>query len=529
MTKKLLFLLMLLAGISARAQQKVIQLYDGPAPGSEKWDWQQTESADNMYHGNVIYNVSHPTLTVYPADSTVASTGTAVIICPGGGLQTLSIEHEGYAVAKWLQKKGITAFLLEYRLMHTIGSDPYKEMLAKMSAGTVLKEQAPVAPLAIADGKAAIAYVRNHAAQYGISPSRIGIIGFSAGGTIAAATAYNYTPQNRPDFVAPIYAYFPPAMQNNVPDDAPPMFIAVAADDPGELQSHSSVSLYSTWVASKHSAELHIYSKGGHGFGMKTQGFESDTWTDNFMYWLNGLGLLKPLSNEKSNAQKNAENFVNFQKYFANLLLTDWPWLTKYQDANAKLPPPAPGEKRVVFMGNSITENWGNMDTAFFKSNHYISRGIGGQVSSQMLVRFREDVINLKPTAVVIAAGINDIAQNRGYFSLENIFGNIVSMAQLAKASGIKPILTSVLPASEISWHPGLEPADKVIKLNAMIKDYAIKNHITYVDYWSAMVNDKKGLKVELAMDGLVHPNIAGYKVMEPLVKKAIDETLRQK
>jgi len=180
-------------------------------------------------------------------------------------------------------------------------------------------------------------------------------------------------------------------------------------------------------------------------------------------------------------------------------------------------------------MGNSITENWGNMDTAFFKSNHYISRGIGGQVSSQMLVRFREDVINLKPTAVVIAAGINDIAQNRGYFSLENIFGNIVSMAQLAKASGIKPILTSVLPASEISWHPGLEPADKVIKLNAMIKDYAIKNHITYVDYWSAMVNDKKGLKVELAMDGLVHPNIAGYKVMEPLVKKAIDETLRQK
>jgi acetyl esterase/lipase len=184
MNKKLLLPIFLLFAFVTKAQQKVVQLYNGAAPGSESWTWNQSESADNVYHSNVVYNVSHPTLTVYLPDSTVANTGTAVIICPGGGLQTLSINHEGYDVGKWLQKHGITAFLLEYRLMHTLGPDPYKEMLAKMKANTVLQEQAPVAPLAVADGRATIAYVRSHAAEYGISPDRIGIIGFSAGGPL---------------------------------------------------------------------------------------------------------------------------------------------------------------------------------------------------------------------------------------------------------------------------------------------------------------------------------------------------------
>ena len=524
MNKTSAIFLLLLLNLTVKAQQKVIPLYNGPAPGSESWNWQQQENADNMYHGNVVFNVVNPTLTVYPADSALSATGTAVIICPGGGLLTLSIEQEGYAVARWFQKKGITAFLLKYRLMHTLGTDPYKEMLTKMASGKLLEYQAPVAPLANADGRAAIAYVRAHAAEYGILPSHIGIIGFSAGGTIAATTAYNYTPENRPDFVVPVYAYFPEEMQKNVPTDGPPMFLAAAADDKSSMYS---VSLYNTWINSGHSAELHIYSKGGHGFGMKTQGLPSDTWSDRLSDWLNVQGFLTPLSPEKTKAQKDAENFANFQKYFEGLLHTDWAWLTKYQDANAKVSPPAPGEKRVVFMGNSITENWNNADPDFFKANDYISRGIGGQVSSQMLLRFREDVINLKPEAVVIEAGTNDIAQNRGYISLENIFGNIVSMAELAKASGIKPILASVLPATEFSWHPGLEPAEKIVALNAMIKAYAAQNHITYIDYWSALVNDKHGLKVELAQDGLVHPNLAGYKVMEPLAKAAIAKTLK--
>jgi len=227
--------------------------------------------------------------------------------------------------------------------------------------------------------------------------------------------------------------------------------------------------------------------------------------------------------------QKESEDFANLQKYYNNLILTDWAWLFKYEQANAKLTVPKPGENRVVFIGNSITENWGNVDTIFFKDNGYINRGIGGQVSAQILVRFREDVINLKPLAVVIEAGTNDIAENRGPITLENIFGNIVSMAELAMANGIRPIIGAVLPATEFSWHPGLKPAEKIVKLNEMLKVYTDNNNIVYIDYWSALVNDKKGLKIELAQDGFVHPNLAGYKVMEPLAIKAIKETLKKK
>lgn len=526
MTKNLLFALLLFVFTATKAQQKVIPLYNGPAPGSENWTWSETENDSNIYHAHTIYNVSKPTITVYPADSTVAPTGTAVIVCPGGGFQSLSIMQEGYAVVKWLQQKGITAFLLKYRLNHTIGHDPYKQENEERGTNVNGLEKETVVAMAIADARQALTYVRQHSAEYGVLPDRIGILGFSAGGTIAASCAYNYTPENRPDFVAPIYAYFPKPMQKTPPADAPPMFIAAATDDAFGLETHSS-SLYETWVNAKHSAELHIYAKGGHGFGMNEQGLPSDTWKDRFADWLKLEGYLKPLSDKKTKAMEQAENFANFQKWFDNLLHNDWPWLSKYADANTKI---KPGEKLVVFMGNSITENWGNMDAAFFKDNDYLSRGIGGQVSSQMLVRFREDVINLHPKAVVIEAGTNDIAENRGPISLENVFGNIVSMCELARASGIKPIIGSVLPASDFSWHRELNPADKIIELNGMLKEYAAKNHIVYVDYWSALVlPDKKGMKPELTLDGLVHPNLAGYKIMEPLVMKGIKETLARK
>ncbi|MGN6178189.1 MAG: GDSL-type esterase/lipase family protein [Mucilaginibacter sp.] len=526
MTKNLLFALLLFVFTATKAQQKVIQLYNGPAPGSENWTWSETENDSNIYHAHTIYNVSKPTITVYPADSTVAPTGTAIIVCPGGGFQSLSIMQEGYAVVKWLQQKGITAFLLKYRLNHTIGHDPYKQENEERGTNVNGLEKEKVVAMAIADARQALTYVRQHSAEYGVLPDRIGILGFSAGGTIAASCAYNYTPENRPDFVAPIYAYFPKPMQKTPPADAPPMFIAAATDDAFGLETHSS-SLYETWVNAKHSAELHIYAKGGHGFGMNGQGLPSDTWKDRFADWLKLEGYLKPLSDKKTKAMEQADNFANFQKWFDNLLHNDWPWLSKYADANTKI---KPGEKLVVFMGNSITENWGNMDAAFFKDNDYLSRGIGGQVSSQMLVRFREDVINLHPKAVVIEAGTNDIAENRGPISLENVFGNIVSMCELARASGIKPIIGSVLPASDFSWHRGLNPADKIIELNGMLKEYAAKNHIVYVDYWSALVlPDKKGMKPELTLDGLVHPNLACYKIMEPLVMKGIKETLARK
>lgn len=293
MNKQLLALLtIVLLSLTASAQQKVIQLYKGAAPGSEDWNWQQRESADNMYHSNAIYNVVHPTLTVYPPTGSHANTGLAIVVCPGGGFHSLSINNEGYAVCQWLQSIGITAFLLEYRLMHITGTDPYKQENADRNNPAADKEKQQVMQMAIADGRTALAYVRSHAAEYQINPQKIGIMGFSAGGTVTAATAFGYTPGNRPDFVAPVYAYFPAEMQHNVPDDAPPMFIACATNDTFNLQGHS-VSLYTTWMEAKHSAELHIFAKGSHGFGMKKQGLDSDRWTDDFISWLGTEGIMK--------------------------------------------------------------------------------------------------------------------------------------------------------------------------------------------------------------------------------------------
>ena len=204
----------------------------------------------------------------------------------------------------------------------------------------------------------------------------------------------------------------------------------------------------------------------------------------------------------------------------------DWANLERFRQENAKLPPPAKNEKRVVFMGNSITEGWGNLYPDFFKDKPYINRGISGQTTPQMLIRFRPDVINLEPAVVVILAGANDIAGNTGPSTLEMIADDIYSMAELAKAHGIKVVLSSVLPAYDFPWRPGLEPAPKIAALNKMIKAYALQHGCVYLDYYSAMVDERQGLKAELTYDG-VHPNEAGYKVMSPLAEKAIAEALR--
>ena len=174
-----------------------------------------------------------------------------------------------------------------------------------------------------------------------------------------------------------------------------------------------------------------------------------------------------------------------------------------------------------VFMGDSITEGWFNNDPKFFTDNNFVGRGISGQTTSQMLLRFREDVINLKPKKVVILAGTNDIAQNNGPISLDKIFGNIISMAELAKANKIKVVICSVLPAYDYPWRKGLEPANKVIALNELLKDYAIKNHISYVDYHTPFKDKDNGLPIELAPDG-IHPNKIGYEKMEKILMSVL-------
>ena len=205
----------------------------------------------------------------------------------------------------------------------------------------------------------------------------------------------------------------------------------------------------------------------------------------------------------------------------------DWARLGRYAKANQELPAPAKKEKRVVFMGNSITEGWVKIRPDFFKDNGYIGRGIGGQTSYQFVVRFRPDVINLKPKLVIINAGTNDVAENTGPFDLQTTFGNIVSMVELAKANKIKVILTSVLPAAKFGWNKKITDApDKIEALNALIKEYAKKHKIPYVDYYTPMVSGpERALNPAYSKDG-VHPTAAGYEVMEALIKPAIDKVL---
>ena len=203
----------------------------------------------------------------------------------------------------------------------------------------------------------------------------------------------------------------------------------------------------------------------------------------------------------------------------------DWPNLNRYKNENAKLILTDSNKNRIVFMGNSITEEWKRFQPEFFSDNKYINRGISGQTTPQMLIRFRPDVIDLRPTAVVILAGINDIAENTGPSTVKMIAGNIISMAELAESNGIKVIISSILPASGFSWSPIHDPPPKILAINTIIKNYAEKNGMTYLDYYSSMVDDQEGLKKEYGLDE-VHPNKKGYEIMSILVEKAITETL---
>ena len=220
-----------------------------------------------------------------------------------------------------------------------------------------------------------------------------------------------------------------------------------------------------------------------------------------------------------------------FQGITQNIQAQNWSEFANtgyYGKANLELKLHSKAENRVVFMGNSITEGWVFMRPEFFENRDYINRGIGGQTTPQMLLRFRPDVIDLNPKVVVILAGTNDIAGNTGYTSEETIIGNIKSMAEIADANGVEVIISSILPAIEYLWKPGLNPASKIISINKKLKAYAKKNNFIYLDYFSAMVDSNDGLKVPdyTAADDLVHPNKAGYLVMEKLAEKAIETAL---
>ena len=291
MKKYFLFLsFLVITFITVNAQQKVIPLYDGPAPGSESWTWNEAENDNNGWQTKVVYNVSRPTLTVFTPEASKAN-GTAVIIAPGGAFHALSINSEGFDVAKWLAQKGITCFVLKYRLAHSLTTDPVAEVMAKWGKKEFEDDNKAVIPLEIADGRASIAYVRKHAAEYNLDVNRIGIMGFSAGGTVTSSTLFNYTKENRPDFAAPVYPYFPTEMHGTVANDAPPIFIVTASNDGLGLAPHS-IDLYNKWLSTKHDAELHMYARGDHGFGMRKQNIPTDNWIERFYDWMGVQGLL---------------------------------------------------------------------------------------------------------------------------------------------------------------------------------------------------------------------------------------------
>jgi acetyl esterase/lipase/lysophospholipase L1-like esterase len=519
---KIRMTVLLLLFITAAHAQRVIPLYTGPVPGSKDWDWKEAEMFSDIWNTRVVYNVSTPTLTAYLPPPRNAN-GTGVIICPGGAFRALSIDSEGNDVAKWLNAKGVAAFVLRYRLVKSETTDPVKELSVTMADSKKWQEEnTRLIPLAIADGLEAVSYLRKHASEFNIDPERIGIIGFSAGGTVTAGVTLQGKGDSRADFVAPVYAYIPSSLANEtIPENAPPMFIVAASDDQLGLAPHS-VSLYTKWLEAKKPVEMHLYAQGGHGFGMRTQDYPSDSWIERYGEWLESQGLL-----QRRDAKINPKEVLRQKKEREENFKNDWANLGRFRKENEKLGPPKPGENRVVFMGNSITAGWSRLHPEFFASKPYINRGISGQTTPQMLIRFQQDVVHLNPKIVVILAGINDIAQNTGPTTPEAIMDNISGMALLAKAHGIKVIVSSVLPAYDFPWRPGLEPAGKVVALNNMIREFAEKNNVYYLDYYPALVDSRQGMKKQYANDE-VHPTLEGYKVMEPLVEKAIETVLKK-
>ena len=288
--KKTLAILISFGFLFSTNAQKVIALYEGKAKGSENWTWEEAVSEKNIFNTKVVYNVSSPTITAYLPEK---PNGTAVIIAPGGAFHTLSIDNEGTDVAKWLNAKGVTAFVLKYRVARSFTDDPVKELMGKMGNFKALDEEnAPVIPLATQDGLTAVKYVRDHAKELNLDPKKIGFMGFSAGGTLTMSVVYSADDSNRPNFVAPIYAYENAIIGTNMPKEKTPIFIAVASDDQLGFMSHS-INIYRKWFDAKQPAELHIYEKGGHGFGMRKTGISTDGWIDNFGNWLKMQGYLK--------------------------------------------------------------------------------------------------------------------------------------------------------------------------------------------------------------------------------------------
>ncbi len=281
-----MFILLFVLTISA---QEIVNLPHATKEGVT-WNGGEKKFFSKIWNTEVVCNVSVPTMEVYRPDAANAN-GTSVIVAPGGGLYALSIESEGNMVAKWLTKKGITAFVLKYRLVPT-KEDGVQEIteLSMNNPEEIGRQVSAVLPLSIADGLTAIKYVREHADELGVEKNKIGFMGFSAGGAVTMGVAYECNSENRPDFIVPVYPWTTAMPVQEVPQEAPPMLVICATDDPLGL-APGSIALYNSWLNAKKPVGLHMYSKGGHGFGMKNQNLPSDTWIERFYDWSVAEGI----------------------------------------------------------------------------------------------------------------------------------------------------------------------------------------------------------------------------------------------
>jgi acetyl esterase/lipase len=285
MKNLLISILIILIYPASAVAQHVIPLYEGKAPGSESWTWKEATFKNDAFNIDIVYNVSAPSLTAFLPEKGHGN-GSAIIVAPGGAFHILSIESEGYAVARWLNSKGIAAFVLKYRLVKSETENPLTELIPLMSDYNRLDSiNAPVVKMATRDGLEAVKYVQEHADDYGIEPDRIGIMGFSAGATLSLSVVQTATDENRPNFVAPIYPYKRAVLGDEIPESRIPIFVAAASDDELGLALHS-VEIYTEWLHAGQPAELHMYEKGGHGFGMQKKNTPSDHWILDFENWL---------------------------------------------------------------------------------------------------------------------------------------------------------------------------------------------------------------------------------------------------
>jgi acetyl esterase/lipase len=268
----------------------VIPVWPDGAPGSEDWTQQEQETVNfPPFDIKIVRNVARPSLTAMLPDPAVA-TGTAVVVAPGGAFHFLAIDHEGWDVARWLNARGIAALVLKYRVLETGARDEdfVRELSEHMADRAFMRDvRLRIGAMGVADGLQAVRVARQRAAEWNIAPDRIGIMGFSAGGTVTTGAATQYDAESRPSFAAPIYTAL--WEFEAVPADAPPLFIALANDD--QMAVDNSIPLYTRWRAAGRPAELHIYARGGHGFGMLKNNLPCEHWIEHFGEWLRGEGF----------------------------------------------------------------------------------------------------------------------------------------------------------------------------------------------------------------------------------------------